>query len=74
MKQLCAGCENKLVLRRAPGSAQTARTLNDHDLCTRCFKSLCSQIVAARMSKKPTWAVRATLKVMAEALGKETGC
>ena len=36
-------------------------------ICARgAYKSLCSQIVAARMSKKPTWAVRATLKVMAE--------
>ena len=73
MKQICAGCEDKLVYVSRPPRRRQGR-LNDHDLCTRCFKSLCSQIVAARMSKKPNWAVRATLKLMAEALGKGTGC
>lgn len=68
-------CEKRPVFivseRRSFGSS---RGVGAHDTCDRCYRSLRNQVVAARMGKKPNWAVRSTLKVMEEALGKETGC
>lgn len=68
-------CEKRPVFivseRRCFGSS---RGVGAHDTFDRCYRSLRNQVVAARMGKKPNWAVRSTLKVLAEALGKETGC
>ena len=42
----CANCERKIVVqintKRNPGSvfSANAKTLKDHDLCQRCFRSM----------------------------------
>ena len=65
MKPLCSMCEARpvyVVAARGYGSSGSVET---HDLCDRCYRSLRDRIVAARKGPKPYWAVRPTLKVMA---------
>lgn len=75
MKQLCATCEARpvhVVSARRYGSSGSVDT---HDLCDRCYRSLRDRVVASRKGPKPHWAYRPTLKVMEEqAVGKEAGC
>ncbi len=67
MKPLCAMCEKRPVFivseRRCFGSS---RGVGAHDTCDRCYRSMRNQVVAARMSRKPGWAYRPTLKVIEE--------
>lgn len=74
MRPCCATCEARPVYVVAARHYGSRKSVETHDLCDRCYRSLRNQVVAARMGKKPNWAVRSTLKVMEEALGKETGC
>ena len=68
MKQLCEGCEDKLVFVQSEKSKWygTSKGVNSHTLCRRCYRSFLNQVVAARKGPKPHWATRSTLKVMAE--------
>ena len=75
MKVLCAMCEKRLVFIVAARGYGSHKSVETHDLCDRCYRSMRDRVVAARMSKKPSWAVRSTLKVLeAQAVGKDTGC
>lgn len=44
----------------------------DHILCRQCYFVQRDQIIAARMSCKPWWAVRSTLRVMQQATTTNT--
>ena len=67
MRRACGECGRPVFVRsetlRWFGSAKGVAS---HDLCQRCFKSLASRVIAARLSRKPAWAVRDSLKVLEE--------
>ena len=65
MNRLCSACEDRSVYVVSVRRYGAKRCVENHDLCDRCYRSLRSQIVAARQEPKPQWAYRSTLKVMA---------
>lgn len=64
MRPLCATCEARPVYVVAARGYGSSGSVDTHDLCDRCYRSLRNRVVAARMSKKPGWAVRPTLQVL----------
>lgn len=69
----CSECGRSIHLRfsRANGSKgrlprHGAERPADHDLCSRCYKSIRQRVVAARMLPKPRWVERqrSTLELM----------
>ncbi len=66
MRPVCSMCEDRSVYVVAARGYGSHKSVATHDLCDQCHRRLRNKVVAARMGKKPNWAVRATLTVLEE--------
>lgn len=70
MKLICAMCESRRVYVQASATGArrygSSRGVAAHDLCHQCYRKMRNRVVAARLQRKPFWAIRSTLRIMEE--------
>ena len=67
MKRHCSQCLGAVfIFVRGRRRGDGVEHCDNHDLCSRCFRSLNDHVAAEKMGPKPWWAVRSTLRVLDE--------